>query len=93
VAQIDERLKDASRPLSPEGRGQLERMAAWIRSEIAELPALKPVVPNVTFDTSLTLYRGSREIRLLHFGPGNSARSPEGEGVESRESRVLSRGA
>ena len=65
MAQIDERLKDASRPLSPEGRGQLERMAAWIRSEIAELPALKPVVPNVTFDTSVTLYRGSarREAR------------------------------
>src|ERR1700693_1020156 len=57
VAQIDERLKDASRPLTPEGRGQLERMAARIRSEIAELPALRPVVPNVTFDTSLTLFR------------------------------------
>ena len=72
VAQIEERLKDASRPLSPEGRGQLERMVARIRSEIAELPTLKPLVPNVTFDSSLTLYRGSREIRLLHFGPANT---------------------
>lgn len=72
VSQIEERLKDASRPLSPEGRGQLERTAARIRSEIAELPDLKPAVPNVTFDTSLTLYRGSHEIRLLHFGPGNT---------------------
>lgn len=72
VAQIEERLKDASRPLSPEGRGQMERMAARIRSEIVELPTLKPVVPNVTFDSSLTLYRGSREIRLLHFGPANT---------------------
>src|SRR6185369_2476362 len=33
IAQIEERLKDAARPLSPEGRGQLERMAARIRSE------------------------------------------------------------
>jgi glyoxylase-like metal-dependent hydrolase (beta-lactamase superfamily II) len=47
-------------------------MAARVRSEIAELPALNPLVPSVTFDTSLTLYRGSREIRLLHFGPGNT---------------------
>jgi glyoxylase-like metal-dependent hydrolase (beta-lactamase superfamily II) len=29
-------------------------------------------VPNVTFDSALTLYRGSREIRLLHFGRANT---------------------
>jgi glyoxylase-like metal-dependent hydrolase (beta-lactamase superfamily II) len=43
-----------------------------IRREIAELPNLHPVVPNVTFDNALTLYRGSREIRLLHFGRANT---------------------
>jgi cyclase len=75
VAQIEERLKQAStsaQPLSPEGRGQLERVAARIRREIEELPTLHPRVPNVTFDTALTLYRGSREIRLLHFGRANT---------------------
>ena len=29
-------------------------------------------MPNVTFDSSLTLYRGSREIRLLYFGRANT---------------------
>lgn len=72
VAQIEARLKDTARPLSPEGRGQMEAMAARIRSEIVELPTLSPVLPNVTFEASLTLYRGTREIRLLHFGPGNT---------------------
>jgi glyoxylase-like metal-dependent hydrolase (beta-lactamase superfamily II) len=75
VAQIEERLKQAdsgSQPLPLERRGQLERIAARIRREIAELPNLHPVVPNVTFDSALTLYRGSREIRLLHFGRANT---------------------
>ena len=75
VAQIEERLKQAdsgSQPLPPETRGQLERIAGRIRREIAELPNLHPVVPNVTFDSTLTLYRGSREIRLLYFGRANT---------------------
>jgi glyoxylase-like metal-dependent hydrolase (beta-lactamase superfamily II) len=75
VAQIEERLKQDSPGvgnLSPEAKGRLERIAARIRREIEELPTLHPVVPNVTFDSSLTLYRGSREIRLLHFGPANT---------------------
>jgi cyclase len=75
VEQIEARLKKASagaKPLSPEDRGQLERMAARIRSEIGELATLRPVVPNVTFDSALTLYRGDREIRLLHFGRANT---------------------
>jgi glyoxylase-like metal-dependent hydrolase (beta-lactamase superfamily II) len=37
VAQIEERLKDASRPLSSEGRGQLERMAARVVSQFGVL--------------------------------------------------------
>jgi glyoxylase-like metal-dependent hydrolase (beta-lactamase superfamily II) len=75
VAQIEERLKQAAsgaQPLSSEGQAQLERIAARIRREIAELPNLHPLVPNVTFDSSLTLYRGSREIRLLYFGRANT---------------------
>jgi cyclase len=75
VGQIEARLKEAdsgARPLPPEDRARLERIAARIRGEIAQLPTLHPVVPNVTFDGSLTLYRGSREIRLLHFGRANT---------------------
>jgi glyoxylase-like metal-dependent hydrolase (beta-lactamase superfamily II) len=75
VAQIDDRLKQAAsggEPLSPERRGQLERIAARLRREIEELPTLHPVLPNVTFDDSLTLFRGSREIRTLYFGRANT---------------------
>jgi glyoxylase-like metal-dependent hydrolase (beta-lactamase superfamily II) len=75
IAQIDERLKQAAsgaQPLSLERRGQLERIATRIRREIAELPTLHPVVPNVVFDTTLTLFRGNREIQILHFGRANT---------------------
>ncbi|HEY6928879.1 MAG TPA: MBL fold metallo-hydrolase [Thermoanaerobaculia bacterium] len=75
VAQIEERLKSdtpGAATLSPEAKGRLQRIAARIRREIEELPTLHPILPNMTFDTSLTLYRGSREIRLLHFGRANT---------------------
>jgi len=75
VVQIEERLKQAAsggEPLSPERRGQLERIGQRIRGEIEELPTLHPVLPNVIFDTSLTLHRGSREIQILHFGRANT---------------------
>jgi glyoxylase-like metal-dependent hydrolase (beta-lactamase superfamily II) len=33
----------------------------------------KPTAPNVTLDDRMTIYRGDREIRLLHFGRGHTA--------------------
>ena len=48
---------------------QLENQRAYL----AELKMIEITLPTLTFDRSLILHRGEREIRVLYFGRGHTA--------------------
>ena len=54
-------------------RQELEREIAIQERHLAATRTVEPVAPTVTLDRSMTLYRGDREIRLLHLGRGHTA--------------------
>lgn len=56
-----------------EAKTKLETQLATLKRHIQELAEVKPTPPNVTLTTKLTLYRGSREIQILHLGRGHTA--------------------
>jgi cyclase len=43
------------------------------RNHLEGTKAVKPTPPNVTLTHTMTLFRGSREIRILHLGRGHTA--------------------
>ena len=45
---------------------------ARLKRHITELAEVRPVAPNVTLTDKLTLYRGKREIQILHLGRGHT---------------------
>jgi glyoxylase-like metal-dependent hydrolase (beta-lactamase superfamily II) len=49
------------------------RQLTDIRVEMSELAGVKVVEPGLTFDQSLTLHLGNREVRILFLGKGNTA--------------------
>lgn len=53
-------------------RRYLADEAADIRMEAAELAGTRVVEPNVTFDGSLTVRLGKREVRIAFLGKGNT---------------------
>ncbi|HYB43785.1 MAG TPA: MBL fold metallo-hydrolase [Candidatus Methylomirabilis sp.] len=53
---------------SPAQRAKLEADLALARSYLAEVKALRPALPTVVFEQTMTLYRRDREIHLLHLG-------------------------
>lgn len=55
-------------PLTDDLRVRIQRSARLRREHLAELHTLEIVPSTITFGRSLTLYRGDREIQLLHFG-------------------------
>ncbi len=51
--------------------GEREKLEANLRlaeSYLAEVRALKPALPTIAFERTMTLYRREREIQLLHLG-------------------------
>jgi cyclase len=56
-----------------EQRTRLERELKLARAYLAEVNALKPTLPTITFEHTMKLYRGDREIHLLHLGRAHTA--------------------
>jgi len=54
-------------------RETLLRDAASTDAYAKELAALAPVLPDVTFSEQMTIWLGTREVRLLHLGRGHTA--------------------
>ena len=52
--------------------GMLGNLLAGQTPLAAALKDLQPTAPNVTLDDHMTLWRGDREIRLLHLGRGHT---------------------
>jgi cyclase len=53
---------------SHERRPTLERDLRLAEAYLAEVTALKPALPTLAFERTMTLYRRDREIHLLHLG-------------------------
>jgi cyclase len=53
---------------SPDRRPTLERDLRLAEAYLAEVTALKPALPTLAFERTMTLYRRDREIHLLQLG-------------------------
>ena len=56
-----------------QARARLETNIANQKAYLAELKMIEINLPTLTFDKSLILHRGDREIRILYFGRGHTA--------------------
>ncbi len=63
---------DDGKSFDEAAKKQLKRDIVDVRGDIEELKKLKPVYPTVTFDQSLVLREGGREIQLHYLGIGNT---------------------
>jgi cyclase len=77
LEQIDALLakgkRDDGTPIPEDSKTYLRNTAADLRLEMAELSGSRVVEPGVTFDRSLTIHLGKREVRVLFLGAGNTA--------------------
>ncbi len=53
---------------APARRAKLEADLRLAESYLAEVNALRPALPTMAFERTMTLYRRDREIQLLHLG-------------------------
>ena len=70
IAGLEQRLAAASDDPS---RAALERQLALQRTFLEGTSAVLPTPPTMTLSQTMTLHRGSREIRLLFLGRGHTA--------------------
>ncbi len=68
IGEMQERIVETS----GDERADLERQIAIQERHLAATHAVEPVPPTVTLQQSMTIYRGGREIRLLHLGKGHT---------------------
>ncbi len=70
---LDTGIRKNGQPLTAEQRPGLEEAYQGRGGVAAEFASQPGRTPNVTFDQSLTLDLGHREVRVLHLGRGNAA--------------------
>jgi cyclase len=64
---------DALKENDPGKRADLLRRAASIEAYHRELETMRAAPPVLTFEDTLTLWLGTREVRLVHLGRGHTA--------------------
>jgi len=62
------RLREELAAATPARREKLEADLRLAKTYLAEVTALKPALPTIAFERTMTLYRRDREIQLLHLG-------------------------
>jgi glyoxylase-like metal-dependent hydrolase (beta-lactamase superfamily II) len=76
LGQYREMLRNGKRPdgtvISAESRKRAEGTIAWLKRFIVERPTVRTVLPDVTFEDTLVLHRGTRTIELHYLGRGNT---------------------
>jgi glyoxylase-like metal-dependent hydrolase (beta-lactamase superfamily II) len=76
-SQLERMRKDAAAEKDPAQKDALLRQAAARKSFLDRLLRLKILPPTMTFDDSLVIQDGTREVRLLYLGVGHT----EGDAV------------
>ena len=69
VEALRKRIADEK---DPQQKAALERQVANSLAYLEQVKEIKVTPPNVTFNDTLTLVRGGREIRLLYLGRGHT---------------------
>ncbi len=69
IKNLEGRLASAK---TPEERAGIENQLAIQRNHLAGTNAVRPTPPTMTLSRTVTLHRGSREIRLLFLGRGHT---------------------
>jgi glyoxylase-like metal-dependent hydrolase (beta-lactamase superfamily II) len=76
IGRLKTRLAEGKNPdgsmMTDSAKQVLQRQIANQESYLEELRTLQITIPNLTFDRSLVLWAGDREIRLLYFGEGHT---------------------
>ncbi len=70
IQNLESRLGNAK---TPEERAPIEAQLAIQRNHLEGTNAVKPTPPTLTLTRTMTLHRGSREIRILFLGRGHTA--------------------
>ena len=70
IKNLESRLGNVK---TPEERAQIENQLAIQRNHLEGTNAVKPTPPTLTLTRTMTLHRGSREIRILFLGRGHTA--------------------
>lgn len=65
-------LKAQTPPADPPGQAAYYRQIAALDLRITQEREIVPTPPTLTYDTTLTLHRGGREIQLLNLGRGHT---------------------
>src|SRR5580765_3310099 len=69
VASLKQRIAQEA---DPQQKAVLERQVANSLAYLEQVKETKVTPPNLTFDATMTLVRGGREIRLLYLGRGHT---------------------
>jgi cyclase len=70
IKNLEARLAAAT---TPEARAQIENQLSIQRNHLEGTNAVQPTPPTLTVSRTMTLHRGSREIRILFLGRGHTA--------------------
>jgi cyclase len=70
IKSLEQRLSAAT---DAKERASIENQLAVQRNHLEGTKAVTPTPPTVTLSHAMTLYRGTREIRLLHLGRAHTA--------------------
>jgi cyclase len=71
--QLDDLRTRAGAEQDAQAKARLEQQLAGQQAFAQQIRETKPTPPNITMNERMTLFRGDREIRLLHFGRGHTA--------------------
>jgi len=69
VAGLRERIAQEK---DPEQKAAMERQVANSLAYLEQVKEIRVTPPNLTFDTTMTLVRGGREMRVLYLGRGHT---------------------
>jgi cyclase len=69
VAALRQRIAQET---DPQQRATLERQVQNSLAYVEQVKEVKQTPPNVTFDNTMTLHRGGRELRLMYLGRGHT---------------------
>jgi len=72
-ALIDSLTQQIAAEKDPAKKADLQKQLASAQAEVRDLQEIKPTPPNVTYDSKLIFYKGSRDIHLLFLGRGHTA--------------------
>jgi glyoxylase-like metal-dependent hydrolase (beta-lactamase superfamily II) len=70
--RIEALRQRAAAEQNAEQKAALERQLKNTLAYVDQVKETKQTPPNVTFETSMTIYRGGRELRLLYLGRGHT---------------------